>query len=78
MRDVLATPAGKDWPIVKRTLARCADLRRAMILLNGAQPADLSVEQPTKHHVMVSLRVAKALGITLPPSLLLRADEVIE
>jgi putative ABC transport system substrate-binding protein len=64
---------GVHWPEIFTLVAR-----RVADILNGAKPADLPVEQPTKHHVMVSLRVAKALGITLPPSLLLRADEVIE
>ena len=64
---------GVNWPDLFRRTADYVDK-----ILRGTKPADIPVEQPTKFDLIINLTTAKALGLSIPESFLLRADEIIE
>ena len=85
-KNRLPSTGFKEFAEAGGLMAYAVDLpelsRRAAVfvdkILKGAKPADLPVEQPTKFELVINLKTAKALGLTIPQSVFIRADEVIQ
>jgi ABC-type uncharacterized transport system substrate-binding protein len=85
-RHIPSAFSGREWPVAGGLMSYGPNLsdnfRRAASfvdkILKGAKPADIPVEQPTKFELVINLKTAKQIGVTIPPNVLLRADRVIK